>query len=177
MSNKVFITLMVITVIVLGIGLVVTLLPEKENNNTEKTTGETVNTSKESNIEGTLEEIMTKVYVGIPEDKLPMMLMNMELTSEDIEYYVGTADIDFKEALVSESGVGSIAHSVVLVRLNNARNAEDAVTKIKENADPRKWICVEASNVVVKSKGDLVILIMSNEDLAPKLDANFEGLK
>ena len=27
------------------------------------------------------------------------------------------------------------------------------------------------------SKGDLVILIMSNEDLAPKLDANFEGLK
>ena len=177
MSKKVFIPIMVIAVIILGIGVVITLLPEKENNNTEKTTGEAVNTNKESNLEGTLEEIMTKVYAGIPEDELPMMLMNMEISKEDIEYYVGTADIDLKEALVSESGVGSIAHSVVLVRLNNARNASDAVTKIKENANPRKWLCVEASNVVVKSKGDLVILIMSNEDLAPKLDANFEGLK
>lgn len=180
MSKKVFIPIMVIAIIVLGIGLVIALLPEKEND-TEKTTGEiteeNVKPSKESNVEGTLEEIMTKVYAGIAEDELPMMLMNMEVTKEDIEYYVGTADIDFKEALVSESGVGSIAHSVVLVRLNDAKNAEDAVTKIKENADPRKWICVEASNVVVKSKGDLVILIMSNEDLAPKLDANFESLE
>ena len=130
----------------------------------------------EKNVEGTLEEIMTKVYAGIPQEELPMMLTNMEVTSENIEYYVGTSDIDCKEALVSESGVGSIAHSVVLVRLNDASKAEETVTKIKENADPRKWICVEASNVIVKSKGDLVILIMSNE-LAPKLDANFEGLK
>ena len=101
----------------------------------------------------------------------------MEVTKETAEYFLGTADIEFKEALVSESGVGAIAHSVVLVRLNDAKDAEDAVSKIKENANPRKWICVEASNVIVKSKGDLVILIMSNEVLAPKLEANFEGLK
>lgn len=132
---------------------------------------------KVKNIEGTLEEIMTKIYARIAEDELPMMLTNMEVTSETAEYYLGTADLDFKEALVSESGVGSIAHSVVLVRLNDASKAEETVTKIKENADPRKWLCVEASNVVVKSKGDLVILIMSNEDLAPKLEANFEGLE
>ena len=41
----------------------------------------------------------------------------------------------------------------------------------------------EASNVVVKSKGDLVILIMadtemttSEEAIAPKLEANFDNL-
>ena len=131
----------------------------------------------EKNIEGTLDEIMTKVYAEIPEENLPMMLSTMEVTKETAEYFLGTADIEFKEALVSESGVGAIAHSVVLVRLNDAKDAEDAVSKIKENANPRKWICVEASNVIVKSKGDLVILIMSNEVLAPKLEANFEGLK
>ena len=130
----------------------------------------------EANVEGTLEEIMAKLYAGIPEENLPR-LGQMPVDSESVEYYLGTTEVSFKEALVSEPMMGSVPHSVVLVRLNDAKNAEDAVTKIKENADPRKWICVEASNVVVKSKGDLVILIMSNEDLASKLDANFEGLE
>ena len=128
------------------------------------------------NVEGTLEEIMTKLYAGINQDNLPMMLSNMEISKESLENFVGTSEIDMKEAMVSESGIGSIAHSVVLIRLNDASKANDAVTKIKENANPRKWICVEASNVVVKSKGDLVVLIMSNEELAPKLETNFDGL-
>ena len=40
---------------------------------------------QEKNIEGTLEEIMTKVYAGISEDELPMMLSNVEVTDENIE--------------------------------------------------------------------------------------------
>jgi len=136
----------------------------------------------EANVEGTLEEIMAKVYEGIPAENLPM-LGQMPIDTEGVEYYLGTKDVSFKEALVSEPMIGSIPHSVVLVRLNDAKDADAAVTKIKENANPRKWICVEASNVVVKSKGDLVILIMSDteitpaeEHLAPKLEANFNNL-
>ena len=132
---------------------------------------------REKNVEGTLEEIMTKIYAGISEDELPMMLGNIEVTSDNIENYVGTSDIDFKEAIASESAVGSIAHSVVLIRLNDASKANETVTKIEENANPGKWICVVADDVIVKNKGDLVILIMSNEELAPRLDANFEGLE
>lgn len=132
--------------------------------------------SPEKNVEGTLEEIMTKLYAGIGENELPMMLGNIEVAKEDIQYYIGTNEINFKEALVSESGVGSIAHSVVLLRLNDVADAENVVSKVKESADPRKWLCVEAENVIVKSKGDLVVLIMSNE-LAPKLEENFDGLK
>ena len=35
-------------------------------------------------------------------------------------------------------------------------------TKIKETINPRKWICVgvEEEDVIVKNKGDLIILIM-----------------
>ena len=136
----------------------------------------------EANVEGTLEEIMAKVYAEIPAENLPM-LGQMPVDSESVEYYLGTKDVSFKEALVSEPMIGSIPHSVVLVRLNDAKDADNAVTKIKESANPRKWICVEATNVVVKSKGDLVILIMSDTEvtpteqhLAPKLEANFNNL-
>lgn len=133
-------------------------------------------TSANKNVEGSLEEIMAKVYEGIPEENLPMMLGNIQIDSENVEGFLGTAEVSYKEAIVSESMVGSIAHSVALVRLNDAKDADVAVEKIKANVNPRKWICVEASNVAVKSKGDLVILIMSNETLAPTLEANFDNL-
>ncbi len=127
------------------------------------------------NIEGSLPEIMEKLYEGISEDELPMMVQNTELNSENFEYYA-FADVKYKEAIASESMTGSIAHSVVLIRLEDASDAESAVADIKEKADPRKWICVEAENTYVLSKGDLVVLIMSNE-LAPKIKENFENLK
>ena len=130
----------------------------------------------EKNIEGSLEDIMTSLYAGISEDNLPMGLSNMEVNSENVESFIGTANVKYTEALANESMVGAIAHSVVLVRLEDSQDPAAAVEEIKNKVDPRKWICVEASNVVVKNKGNLVVLIMSNEELAPKLEANFDNL-
>lgn len=133
-------------------------------------------TAKEKNIEGPLPDIMEKLYEGIKEDEMPMMVDNITLDDENFKNYA-FADVKYKEAIASESGVGSIAHSVVLIRLEDAKDAEQAVADIKEKADPRKWICVEAEEVYVLSKGDLVVLIMSDEVLAPKIKENFENLE
>ena len=126
------------------------------------------------NVEGSLEDIMTKVYENVPEDERPMMLSNIEITDENIESYLGTK-IEYKEAIASESMTGSIAHSVVLVRVKDNANVDKIMKEIKENVDPRKWICVEAENVIVKNKGDLIILIMANES-AFKLEEGFDNL-
>lgn len=130
----------------------------------------------EKNIEGSLTEIMDKLYDGIKEEELPMMVDNIELNDENFEYYAFVKDVKYKEAIASESMTGATAHSVVLIRLEDAKDAKDVVTDIEKNADPRKWICVEAENKYVLSKGDLVVLIMTN-DLAPKIKENFENLK
>ncbi|MCI8498519.1 MAG: hypothetical protein HFG33_03880 [Bacilli bacterium] len=129
--------------------------------------------SKEKNIEGSLPDIMEKLYEGIDSEALAMM-NNTELNDENFKYYA-FADVDYKEAIASEA-MSSTAHSVVLIRLNDPKDAEKAVEDIEANADPRKWICVEAENTYVLSKGDLVVLIMSN-DLAPKIKENFENLE
>lgn len=166
MSKKIIIAILVVVVIAaVAVGIV---MKGKDTKGTEGT--------EVKNVEGTLEEIMTKVYADIPEENLPMALGNIEVDAESVESFLGTADINYKEILANESMVGSIAHSVVLVRLQDAKDADAVVDKIKTSANPRKWICIEASNVIVKSKGDLVLLIMSNEDLAPKLEANFDNL-
>lgn len=130
--------------------------------------------STEKNIEGTLPEIMEKLYEGIADEEKPMALGNVELNSENFESYA-FADIKYKEALASESMVGSIAHSVVLIRLENASDAKSVVVAIKEKVNPSKWLCVTAENTYVLSKGNLVVLIMAN-DLAPRIKENFEKL-
>ena len=133
-----------------------------------------------SNVEGTLEEIMTKIYSDIPEDQRPMMLGNMEVTEENVEGFLGTSDIEYKEALASESMVGAIAHSVVLVRAKEGADIEAVKTTIKENVNPRKWVCVgvEKDDIIVENEGDLIILIMvEDEATREKLEDAFDNLK
>lgn len=132
------------------------------------------------NIEGSLEDIMTKLYAEIPEDQRPMMLMNIEVTDENVEYFLGSKDIEFEEALASEPGIGSIAHSVVLVRVKDNANIEAIEEKIENSINPRKWVCVgvEEDDVIVEDKGNLIALIMiEDETTREKIEDAFEKLK
>lgn len=139
----------------------------------------------EKNVEGTLEEIMesiySDVYAGVADDQKPM-LGNINVSTDmkdNIPYYIGTDEIEYEEILASEPMMGSIAHSVVLVRMKDGADIEAAKTTIKEKVDPRKWVCVEVpeDKVIVKSKGNLIVLIMVADDTTrEKLEEGFDNL-
>lgn len=132
-----------------------------------------------NNVEGSLEDIMTKVYANVPEDQRPMGLTNIEVNSENILGFLGTEDIEYEEALASESMIGSFAHSVVLVRAKDGADIEALKTTIKENIDPRKWVCVwvEEEDVIIKNKGDLIIVIVvEDQETRTKLEEGFDKL-
>ena len=133
--------------------------------------------NKEENLTLTPTEIIAKMYEGFAEDELPMALGDRELVAEELEYNLGLKELDFVEGTVSEPMISSIAHSVVLIRLKDGEDIEAAKTKIKENVKADKWICVQAEKVTVKSKGHLIMLVMSSEDQATKIEANFDNLK
>lgn len=129
---------------------------------------------KEENIELSMNEVVDKLYVGL-EDNMPMV-GSTEITKDNMKSYIGIDNLDIKEGVASEALIGSIAHSVVVLRVNDKVDVEKAKNDIKENVNPRKWVCVEAEKVIVKSKGDVIILIMSNNELAPKIESNFDNL-
>ncbi|MEG2457312.1 MAG: hypothetical protein RSB41_00220 [Bacilli bacterium] len=131
----------------------------------------------EKNIEGDLKDIMSKMYSGIKEDNLPK-LMNADVTKENLSSYLGVESLDYKEAIASEPMIGSIPHSVVLIRMNDNADIEKAKKEIQEKVNPRKWICVEVpkEDVRVLSKGNLILLIMVNEN-RETIEKNFKDLK
>ena len=119
---------------------------------------------------------MKKLYENISEEEIPL-LETVEVTKENQEYYLGNVSFNYQEALASEPVMSSIAHSVVLIRLKDTKNIESIKKEIKEKVDPNKWICVgvEDKNVIVVSKGNLILLVMDDE-YATQIRDNFLNL-
>lgn len=130
----------------------------------------------QSNIQEPLSDVMKKLYENISEDEMPL-LETIEVTKENQEYYLGNVSFNYQEALASEPVMSSIAHSVVLIRLKDTKNIESIKKEIKEKVDPNKWICVgvEDKNVIVVSKGNLILLVMDDE-YATQIRDNFLNL-
>lgn len=85
----------------------------------------------------------------------------------DWNYYTGLANGDkVKEAAVSESMIGSIPFSLVLLRLNDASDARAVAEEMKAGINTSKWICVDANDLLVAGYSDVVMLVMIGESFA-----------
>lgn len=122
-----------------------------------------------------LKEMLSKVYAPVGED-CPKVVQT-RLTDDNLSYFLGLDSLDFEEGIASEPEMNSIAHSVVIVRVKDSADVEEIKQEIKEKANPAKWIYVEASSVIVESKGNIIILIMlDNSDIATKMQETFKKL-
>lgn len=110
--------------------------------------------------------IMAALYAKVPADF--RSIASMPLAKDDaysLEWYIGSSDIAITEGIASEPMMSSVAHSVVLVRLENADDAESAMETMKATVNPRKWVCVgvEPENIKTAAVGDLVLLVLDND--------------
>ena len=121
-----------------------------------------------------LETIIEQIY-DTADIELPMV-GNVEITKENASYYLGTDEIEFKEAIASEALITAVPFSLCLVRVENREDAESVAKRLKETANPNKWICVgvESGNVLTDYCGDVVLLVMA--DQAAALRAAFQKL-
>ncbi|MGM9618908.1 MAG: hypothetical protein ACI3W8_03600 [Oscillospiraceae bacterium] len=99
-----------------------------------------------------------------------------ELTEENFEFYAFVPYAEGYEGLSADALIGSIAHSVVLVRVPADDDAAQAAREMKDNANPRKWICVEAEAVHVRQYGSTILLVMSSAATADAILMNFDAL-
>lgn len=136
------------------------------------------NPVENNNLEGDLKSILDKIYETADvedsfKDYVKDGLQTTEITAENVKYYLGKDGIEFEEAIASEPLINVHAYSLCLVRVKEGADVEKIKSDIKENADPNKWICVgvDPSNVIVDNVGDVIILIMSDEDGSALHDA------
>lgn len=127
---------------------------------------------KPAQTEKSLSDLMTSILSGV---ETPGYAIT-ELAAEQYPLYLFIDQPKGAQAVTADALIGSIAHSVVLMRLPDGSDVSGIAQQVKDNADPRKWICVEAEKVIVKTKGNLVLLVMSTTDIADAIAANFDAL-
>ena len=115
-----------------------------------------------SGLEATAMAIIEKNPVEFMGGLMPIDLTD---TSEDglwmITNSTGLQNAEkINEIAVYEPMMGSLAFSMVLVRVNDAAEAQTVAQEMSDNIDTRKWICVEANDKIVVGCGDVVMLIM-----------------
>ena len=132
----------------------------------------------EEKVEGKLTDLMDKVNSEVAEE-FKQNLFTMEINEENIVQFLGSADIEFEEAVASENMIGSIAHSVILLRAKENADIEALKTQIKGSINPRKWICVgvEPEDVIIENKGNLIIVIViEDENIRNSISKEFKSL-
>ena len=125
-------------------------------------------------LDAELSELLDKMYAI----KGPDFDVETDTVDFDDEYavssYTGLTMDDVKKldaAIVSEPMMGSQAYSLVLVRLKDKADAADIAQKMADGINPRKWVCVEADELTVVSKDNIIMLFMADHELYGMDDA------
>ena len=113
-------------------------------------------------IELTAMETLLNSIVEIQPVEFMGMSMPVDLTDADAVKYFTGLDIaeGVKEAAVFEPMIGSIAFSMVAVQVAEGTDAAAVAEAMKSGIDTRKWICVEANDLLVATSGDVALLVM-----------------
>lgn len=123
-------------------------------------------TAPAASVEGTMEELLNKVIEQNPVQFMGATTpVDLTDTSEDgkwiLKSVTGLEDASqITEAAFYEPMIGSIAFSMVMVRTASGVDPKTVAEAMKAGVDPRKWICVEADDMMVAGCGDVVMLIM-----------------
>ena len=119
---------------------------------------------EETETDPKLTEILSFVYDGIESPAVAPVALN----ADNEKYYLGVEGLGYRAGIGSDAMITSIAHSVVLIEMEEGADIEAAKKSIKENADGIKWICVGVSdeNIRVESVGNYVLLVMDENSQA-----------
>ena len=133
-----------------------------ESNETEPMT----TAAESAMLDGTVEELLSEIIAENPVEFMGgVTTLDFSDTTDDgtwiIKSNTGLDDAELlSEAALFGPMMGSMAFSMVMVRVKDPANAQTVAQKMKDGIDMRKWICVEANELMVAGYGDVVMLIM-----------------
>lgn len=92
------------------------------------------------------------------------------------EYLLGTTELNYTDSACSMPFANATAYQCIVLRLDESEDMVKAKQLLLDNADPVKWICVEAESVVVENVGDVLLYVMADEQTADAIKTAFLSL-
>ena len=138
---------------------------------------------KAAPLTGTMEENVNSIMEKNPAEFMGgLMPVDLTDTSEEglwaLKNYTGLTSAEkITDVAVYEPMTGSQAFSLVLVRVADEKDAKMVAQQMKDNIDPRKWICAGADQVMAAGYGDTVLFIMLDSALGKTAQSYVDTFK
>ena len=130
-------------------------------------------------MEANVNKIMEKNPVEFMGGQTPVDLQ--DTTEEGLWALKSFTGLDSPEKIsdiaVYEPMTGSQAFSLVLVRVKNAADAKTIAQQMKDNIDPRKWICAMADQMMAAGYEDVVMFVMLDSNLGKTAQSYVDTFK
>ena len=123
-----------------------------------------------------MKDFFGKIYKKI-EEQLPKVDTDIIDVSDAMEVtnYTGLkSNKDVEAIVVSMPFMSAQAYEAVMVKVKNGADIESMKQEMLDNIDMNKWICVSAEKVYVTNSGNVIFMVMSDEDWAKLVYDSFK---
>lgn len=149
-------------VILAGVIFVLTSNKESKTNETLQTAGDIKKMLKTiyKNLANELPELTTE-EINLKESELVESLTGLKSTD------------DINTLVVSEPVMGSQALEVAVIKTREKADITSMMQNIKDNVNMRRWICVSAEKLYIVNSGDVIFMVMGDNDWAKSIYDEF----
>ena len=120
-----------------------------------------------------IKRMFNKIYKGV--DLPEIETEEIETTADNVEVYTGLkSNSNIEKMVVSEPFINAQAYSAVALIVKEGSDIEKIKQEILENINMNKWICVSAEQLYITNNGNIIFLVMSDEDQAKPVYDNFK---
>ncbi len=125
---------------------------------------------------GEIKKMFETIYSNLG-DQLPSLETEVIDVNDELQVkaFTGLQTNENVDALVvSEPLINAQAYSAVVVKAKEGANIEAMKKEMLENINMNKWICVSAEKAYITNSGNIIFLVMSDEDWAKSVYEEFK---
>lgn len=159
MKKSVIVLISVILVVLIAGGI---FLLVYSNNRTDL--GTTLNVATVED----MENLINKIYEETNNEMYGMITRELDINDETaLTTYTGLkSNVNIDKVVVSETMITARAYSLALVKTTDNADVEAIKKEMIDNIDMRRWICVSAEIAYATNSGNVIFLVMADEETA-----------
>ncbi len=158
-KEYIFVGIILVVLAIMGIFLL--------NNNNNKEQSE-ISSTKD------IKKMINEIYKDIDLPSLETISVDVN-NKDEVSLYTGLkTNTDVEELVVSIPLMNAQAYSLAVVKVKENADIEKMKKEMLDNIDMSRWICVTAEKLYITNNGNIIFLVMSDEDWAKSV---YEGFK
>ena len=123
-----------------------------------------------------MKKMLNTIYSNAKTDLPSLSTEKVDLSNTDIvtSYTSLKTANDIDLLVVSEPLINAQAYLVAVIKVKDNVDVEKVKTEIYDNIDMRRWICVSAEKLYITNNGNVIFLVMADENWAKPVYDEFK---